>query len=216
MDINATRTLLRLIANKEQSGDFTTTQFNLAAERAQIEFIVHEYRKWQQTQEITDALSYLLNTTLFNVSSDGTLSFPNDYMHISSMRHIYYPAGSNEAIEVEVKEVDNGAWGQRYASSLRKPTHRFPIYTQYDGFMQFLPKNIGAVKFDYIRVPKKPIWNFTIVNNREVFNPVGSQDFELPDQTHNMICWFICSMLGINISFPTLIQYAEGKIQAEV
>lgn len=222
MNIDQAFQFVNFISNKFQSGSFTPQQFNIIAPQAQLEVVNEAYRKWQATQEITDEIGALLIPVTLNVPTTGILPYPDDYMHVSSFRHVYYGNPGSETLEpqeVEIKEIDNGAWGQRISSSLRKPTHRYPVHTQYGAYIDIRPKNIGSVKLDYFQQPTSPVWNYNIVNNRPVYAVTGgvigngnSVDFALLPQSHNLICMHILNYLGMNLSFNDLIKYSQEWI----
>jgi len=215
MTINEARTFLNLLSNKTQSGGFNTTQFNLAAQRAQMEEFNAGIKKWQETQVVTEAIkSFLKNVTL--ASNDGRLSLPTDYAYYSSLRTRYIQRNSatnSISFDIEVPEIDNGKWGASLSSQVAPPTRRFPKCSFFSNYLEIRPTEIQFVEMDYFRVPKNPIWNFTIVNNREVFNPIGSVSFEMDDLFHNDIVFRMASYLGINLSFPQFVQYAEAQKQ---
>ena len=208
MNINEGFTFLNFISNKNQSGTVTPSQFNQLADRAQMEFFEKDYAQWQLTQDITDALSVFLKSLATSVPTDGRLIYPSDYLHTSSMRH-YFVFNNGGGKEVSVEEVDNLEFGQRTQSEIVIPTLRHPIYTDYADYMQFEPKNIGLITMDYFRQPTSPVWGFTLVNNRPVYNAATSTDWELPNETHSELVAIMASYLGINLRENDLIQYAE-------
>ena len=214
MNINEAYNFLSFISNKNQSGTPTPIQFNQMASRAQWEFFEKEYLKWQQTQDVTDALAIFLTSLSTSVSVTGKLSYPSDYEHASSMRH-YFVKQNNQGIEVPVIEVDNNKYADYVESEIVTPTLRAPIFTAYSTYIQFAPYNIGQATFDYFRTPKEPIWAYTTVNNRPVYDPINSIDWELPNQCHNQLIFMMASYLGINLREQDLIQYSEIQKQEQ-
>jgi len=114
MTIDDVFKLYRFIVNTAQSGKVTPEQFNLSAERAQLEWYNNQYgdpaeyqpgrpiavRATQSTQKITDNLKAFLKRSTLAVDSDGKVSYPDGstvkdmvdgstlpaYDHISSVR----------------------------------------------------------------------------------------------------------------------------------
>lgn len=212
MNINEAYTFLNFISNKNQSGTVTPSQFNQMATQVQWEYFEKDYVKWQQTQDVTDALAIFLKSLVTSIPNTGQLAYPSDYEHVTSVRH-YYVKNNNSGIEVPVNEVDNDKYAERVQSEVMPPTLRFPIWTAYSNYMQFEPKNIGLITFDYFRKPIDPVWGFTIVNNRPVYDPTTSTQWELPPQTHNILTFEMCSLLGINLREDQLVQYSELQKQ---
>ena len=206
MTIDECYRFLMFISNKTQSGAVQPANFNIAAQRAQMQLFGQEIKHWQESQEVTDALKNFLVTATLNVPvTTGQVGYPADYAHTSTMGAYYAPLGK----EVPVMEVDNDEFRSRSVSEVVVPTKRFPIYTYYSGYMQFLPKDISFVMMDYFRIPANPVWGYTVTNGRPVYNPSTSVDFEFPDTSHNDLVFMMCSYLGINIREADLVQYSE-------
>lgn len=209
MNIDSVFKFVNFISNKVQSGTVQPANFNLMAARAQMELYEKEVKVWQDSQQITDSMKTFLKNTILNpVSTTGKANYPGDYVHTSTARS-YYVRTNGNSVEVPVKEVDNDEYGQAMVSEVAPPTKRFPVCTYYDTYIQFLPKDIGFVFLDYFRLPATPVWAYTIINARPVYDPAASTDIEFPDQDFNEIVFIITSYLGINIRENQLIQYSE-------
>lgn len=220
MTIDEVYRFVNFISNKVQSGTVQPSNFNLTAQRAQMEYFERAYAVWQSTQNITDELKPFLTTSILSVDTFGKSAYPVDYVHSSSIRRNYIKSSSCNtapvAYEIDVKEIDNDEIGSILSSSICAPTDRYPYVTYYDNYLQFFPKKPGVAFLDYLRKPKDPFWNFTVVSNRPVFNPIGSQDFEFPDEAQNKIIFMMCSYLGINLREGDLINYSEMQKKEQV
>lgn len=209
MNINDYRLFLEFVSNKQQIGrTFTTSQFNLLADRAQKQKFEQDYSVFIATSSITEYLSTFLKTTTLPVNGQGKSSYPSDYAHLSSL-NFYYVKESGQGKMVPIKEVKNADWSEIGASTLLKPTKRYPKFSFYANEISFLPRDIGLVSMDYFKEPSSPVWGFTIVNSREVYDPTTSVQFESPDFSMNDIMALMLSFVGINIQVPMLVQYAE-------
>lgn len=76
------------------------------------------------------------------------------------------------------------------------------------------------IKADYIRKPKKPNWNYQMVQEKPFFlNDDNSQDFELHDSEESELVYRILALAGISIEKPSLMQAAmtleTTKVQQE-
>jgi hypothetical protein len=209
MSIDEAKRFLELLSQKTQSGGFTPTQFNLAVQRAQMQLYERDYKVWQQTEEVTEAMSYFITSNApFVVPTTGKLSYPAGYLHTVDVRRYYVPSSGN-GVQIQCKEVKAADVGEIQISRLTPATLRFPKFVEYDLFWQFYPKNVGNVIIDYFRQPTNPVWGFTIVNGRDVYNPATSTQFEFPDFSHNEIMGVACGYLGINIRDAELLQFAQ-------
>lgn len=212
ININSFKTFIEMIANKPQSGfPFSINKFNEACKYAQIEYFNKEYSKFEATQDVTDTMLVFLKTVTLPVGQDGQAQYPSDYVHTTSARSTYYK--NNIPKFVEVKFVRNAEVGNILSSDIVAPTKRHPIITYYDNYIQFYPKDLGYVTFDYLRLPSDPIWAFTTANNRPVYNPATSVDIEFFPEDANELAFMVCSYMGANMREPQLIQYAEQMKQ---
>src|SRR3990167_5429095 len=233
MTIDESYKFLNFISNKNQSGNITPINFNIVAKEAQLEFYNKEYKVWEATQEITDNLAPFLVHKLIQVDNDGKIFYPSDYVHVSSCGIIYNwkdNYGKNQSEPREVKERNNADFRTALNDRVAPPTLKIPIFTSYSDYIQFLPKNISRVEFDYLRKPKDPVWDYDIVNGRPKFvsrgysitantqlngNPLSvprksqSQDFEFPENVHKQIVYAMSTLLGINLRENDFVQYSE-------
>jgi len=208
MNIDEIRQSVNFIANKTQSGVVKTSQFNLAASMAQLEFFNKNYKEFQMTKQVTDALRvWLKSIPLLVNTSSGRTSFPEDFMRMSAVYRIFY--NDNESSLVEVNEVNDDEIGSVLMSQIITPTLRYPKFCQYDTYMQFYPKKIGSIQFNYFRIPTTPVWNYTVVNGRQVYNPLTSVDLEVGVEYENEVIFMICSYLGMNLREGDLVKYSE-------
>lgn len=82
------------------------------------------------------------------------------------------------------------------ASVTRIPTKKYPIASFDFPNLSIEPLTISKAYFTYLRRPRVALWNYTIVNNVEVYNPIGSQDVELPIELMDMLMAKIVTDLG--------------------
>ena len=217
MTVDEIKRFFDYLGNKVQSGTLQVSAFNLAMQRANMEFFNKVYADFQATQKITDDLLPFLKPLKTIVPSTGIFTYPSDYVHLSAIGAYYVPPDGGEAYMVPIDNVKNSEWNDRQSSQLVKPTLRFPAMTQYDTYMEFLPRNQSFfIQFDYIRQPVNPVWAYTIVNNRPVYDAANSVQLEVGDDNHNEIVMMMASFLGMNIRENDLIQYSELKEKSGV
>ncbi len=212
MNIDKTYQFLNFIVNKTQSGPITPAQFNLIAQRSQIDFYNSDYKIFQETRVVSDELSPFIVAAIVNPDAAGQVSYPSDYVHVAGIRHLYYK--NNVAIPVPVREVSSNELGELLMSQVAPATNKYPAMCYYDTYMQFAPKNLKAIQFDYLRSPAIPVWAYTVVNNRPVYDAANSVDLEVKDQYQNEIVAMMASYYGINISSAMVVQYAQ-EMKAE-
>lgn len=232
MDINKVYDFLKYLADKDQSGNITPKEFNLSIDRAFSEWTMKSYNNlkdvnqvktgWQKNQKVTDDLKFLLVRKEFSsIGTDGKLTLPSDYLHLSSLVYNYKieEDGSTVVTPSKVDIVDDNEIASFLGSSIyakRIKSKKYVIAAFYKDHIQIYPKNIGVVDFTYLRQPVSPYWAFTLEKGRPVYDSVNSVDLEAPDEVVNEIVMMCASYLGINLREPQLIQYAEQMKQQGV
>lgn len=233
ISVDEIRNFILFNANKAQGGSNPTpTNLNLAIKRAQQSWITDRYnnpKKYspagkppyghQESQKITDDISFLLVKSDIDVDSNGTFAYPSDYMHSSSIRYKFKKRGQGKEIitkETDVTEISDSEIGNILSSSIVNPTKRYPYCTYYADHLQLYPKDLGKVTFTYLRLPVEPKWAYTLVNNRPVYDAGNSVDLEAPEDAMNEITFIALGYLGIHIRDAALTQYSEMQKQKEV
>ena len=236
MNINDFRDFVLFVAKKAQSGaNPTPSQFNLAVERSFIGWVMKRYGNpadylpnrpvprvaWQQSQKISDDLSFLITRRIFAVSTEGTIPYPDgtttldingniapEYLHASSFRYNYIK--NNTQKEISVDTIKDNELGSTLGSSIVTPSKRFPKCSYYDDFIQFYPKDLQRITFTYLRIPKAPKWGFTLdENKRPVYDSGTSVDLESGVESINDIAMGTLALLGVSIKEPFLFQASE-------
>ena len=230
MTINEAYKFVQFVSNKNQRGNIKPDDFNLIAERAQIDLFMQRYGNpaqyqyglpkprigWQMTQKITDDIKPFLKKTSFMLTG-GQFSLPSDYVHLSSARGSFImnkDCGQDPSVETTAVDVLNdNELSLRLSSFIDAPSKRYPVMVFYDTYCQVYPTDMQSIVITYIRKPNKPVWAYTVTNNNAVYDAGNSVDFEMPDDTHNEICYRILSYLGVNLRDGELTQYAEKMKQ---
>ncbi len=60
-------------------------------------------------------------------------------------------------------------------------------------------------------MPATPIWAYTLVNNRPVYDAVNSVDCEFPQENLNEFVSRIVSLFGIDMREPAVSQFAAQQ-----
>ena len=237
IDIDKYRRFVNFIANKNGKGAYESTpEFNLNAERANMEFTmkrfgnVHQYSPgrpvpivgYEASQKVIDDLRHLKEDRPFNVvdgsfllpdglTNDAVGSIAPSYLHLS--RLYYYKVTQNGTTAKKTttgftmmkdKEVDD-----ILSSSIISPTLDYPFANIAGSNVKIYPEIIDRIELTYLRIPHKPVWGFTIVNSREVYDPTTSTNLDAPEEDLNEIAMMHLSYIGIHIREQELIGYSE-------
>ena len=194
---------------------------------------------YEVTQLVTDYISQLKVEQILSVPDSGKVVKPADYLHKSSIAVTNYDVLSEDEDDesettadccgsetVQKKRTANRRriplkWSpvtvvsenERWSwlnNSLRKPTMQDPIAVFLgNDEIQFYPEDIRTALLTYIRYPQKPVWNYTIIGGIPVYNPVGSQDIELPQICADEMAVTIMDRIGIVIREPGLVDWSR-------
>lgn len=208
-NINDIKNFIEFVVNKVQSGNSVTVdQFNLSCDRAQMTIFELDYNKWTVTENASDFILSFVKQADLVVDNTGHAPYPSDYLHGMDIKY-YYVRNNGQGIYVPVKESVQKDWGEVEASLLLMTNKRFPKYAEYSDSIQFLPRSLGIVKFSYFSRPIKPIWAYANVNNRPVYDPVNSIQFQESEYSMNRIIPEILSYFGVNLKDSQLAQFSE-------
>ena len=219
------------LANKEQGGYITPQEFNLFANQAQVEifeqyfFDLYQFKRTPQNHnESTNPVDFINEKLdLFRVravlagdvgldigdNNNSTFDLPQDhYRTISVNRRNNSGVGATVCQRVE--------WNNYHyisGSPLLAPNDSRPVYTVYQSDTNRVitnPSSPNGLDVFYIRKPKTPKWTYVVVNEKALWNPLGSdkQDFELhASEQHNLVVK-ILKLAGVSIKDYNLAQAA--------
>lgn len=209
VSIDYFKTASETMCNKAQiGGTLSPIQFNQYADLSQLIPFEKDRQIFIATQNISDYLSTFLKPIVTSVPGNGILPFPSDYEHTASVRS-YYVRPNLESGEIAVDPVKNRDWGDISSSQLQTGTKRFPKYSEFSGEYRFLPRDIGIVMIDYFKTPTKPVWGYTIVSGRDVYDPTISTDFEWDSFMLNNILANFVQLRAMNLREQDLLNYAN-------
>tara|TARA_B100001113_G_scaffold342866_1_gene329519 strand:- start:678 stop:1391 length:714 start_codon:yes stop_codon:yes gene_type:complete len=211
------------LANKEQRGYITPQEFNLLADKAQIDLYstyFHDlkmaYHKPTKTQQGVGGDEYDMieaklhpfktSSNIIQASGDATLDLPLDLFYIDILLH-----NNNEVSELSKKEV---AYTQNNPL-LRATTNRMvftrenfntntPILTLYPTPTQAE----STFNLHYYKKPTPPNWGYVVVNNKALYNNNTSVDFELHMSEEEVLVTRILELSGLVMRSEDLAQAA--------
>lgn len=243
INIDSFRQFLFYVANKSQSGtSLSPDEFNIIVPRAYQRWVYDRYgnsKMYQQgrplptrsidlTQGNIDDLRFLKENEIFPLT-DGKMALPNgttvtnranvvvpEYMHATALKTIFSVQTGKTVTDVErtVKVLRDDELTDRLSSQLLPPATKHPVANFENDSIQFYPKTIQFVEISYLRQPPPPVWAFTTVNGRPVYDAANSTNIEAPEEAENEIAMAALSFMGIHAREAELFQYAE-QMQAQ-
>lgn len=224
--INSVRNTVLAIANKQNYGYITPSDFNLYAKQAQLDIFedyFYRYNQWivrqnarQSGSEYADIVKNLEEAIdIFSVVNTLTgtanvFDVPADYYLLNVIRY------NNR----EVDKVSNSKILNLNASNLTAPSLLNPAYVLNGQEITVYPDTITTgVSAQYIRKPLDPKWTFvSLVGAGEpMFDQSNSdyQDFELPSGDEPSLVAKILQYAGISIREADLYTAGVAMEQKE-
>ena len=223
VNINNVYQKVLALANKEQRGYITPQEFNLFADHAQMEMFEQYFYDLNQlsrinsnSKEYSDIVDNLNEKISFFEVINATVTNSGTTLTASTGTEIYR-VGTVMHVDVEIEEVQRNQLLYINKSPLTKPTDARPIYVrENENTIRIYPASITAATFDYIKRPITPNWMYVVVNDKPLYNPTGSVDFELHASEETELVYRILALAGIAVEKPQLTQVAAGLQGAQI
>lgn len=223
MDVNTAYQIIQFIVNKQQTGNATPARVNLAMRVANA-LLWKRYNgipeEWQPGMPLSKiAFSVATNvekvmelfkeTAHLYINEDGISSKPGDFIRESTLTFITQGSdGTTQYVPVDI--CNDQEFAERRNSFVvgadkDNPACRFLATT-----IEFAPKDLINVDMIYLRMATVPVWAFTLVDNRPVYDSLNSVDPEWPDDIVNDFIMLSCQQLGINMQSELLYQAMQS------
>lgn len=187
--------------NKEQSGNtYGPDQYNQDLPFLFYHFLNKRYGQpinwrpgmpmpafgFEVTQLMTDDLSELkvvmggngpLDPGALTVASNGYATLPSDYFHYAAMNGFYTAGECDDTMLPTIEVCTDQQFSNNLTHYSRNKFAEKEPYCNFQSFgIQFMPKNIGMVRFAYLRRPATPFYDYyTNVDTGQIFYlPVGA------------------------------------------
>ena len=225
-----------ILANKEQRGYITPQEFNLLADKAQLEIFenyFHDlktaYHKRKNESVFSDEVEMIYEKLQFlkqqDDSSSFTVSAGASTLNLGLINPPIYKLDTVFAHEtVDDAEADNfGALSDRrefteltkkeLIQSLRNPltsqTLNRPVFVrESNNVLRVYPQfsSDSNVTFYYWRKPISPNWAYVVVSGEALYNANTSVDFELHPSEEEVLVTRILALAGLTIKNMEMTQ----------
>ena len=144
----------------------------------------------------------------FAATANGTVTA--GLVELPSDMYVIADQGVTTSAGILVDEVERNAIAIMARSEVA-PTELYPVYEWFGSTLKVYPTTITSVNFRYIRKPLNPKWTYTIVANKEMYDPSNAsfQDFELDSSEFYNIILRMLTYFGINLREPEVVKIAE-------
>ena len=231
---------LKDLANKEQRGFITPSEFNSFAPIAQQNVFnklfkditasealrrrnVDPARDKSTLKQIKEDLGVFSKDSTITKAS-GVFAKPDDFARLISMKtagDILLDVTSSVMIDpiYDEEKID-----RILLSDLSKPSTSRPVAIVKDN-IQVFPTSINRIQVRYYKQPEGidpttgartvslPTFGFTTSNGKESYNASTSVDFELPEHYTSELVFEIAKLVGVNLRDPNVYNYGNVESQ---
>ena len=218
-----------VIANKEQRGYITPQEFNLFADKAQLEIYdgyFHDLKManyknknqkgvgFDEVEMVYQKISHFKNTVVISqTAGDNTFELPDRHYLINNV--------ANADLGVEFKELSMKKVLYTEANPLTRATTSRPVYVQVGlnitvdgvgGINQVriypTPTVDTSIHLDFFKKPETPKWAYVVVQGKALYNASASdlQDFELHISEEENLVTRILGLAGVAMRSPDIAQ----------
>jgi hypothetical protein len=216
------------IANKEQRGYITPQEFNLFANKAQMDIFektFHDYKTALKfplknldnvNNDIEMLREKILPFNIFNVQVDrktGLIETKDDIYWLASVYdistgNIFEEHDRHTFLNITSKP-NNIGFNIRRSPTKIEPTVYRPIYYRVsEKYISVSPKPTDTIKCDIIRKPVNPKWGYVVVGGKAMYNAAGAFNFELHPSEESSLINRILELSGISLNKPGLADVA--------
>lgn len=220
MDVNQMyRVWLFAIDKNLQQGYGSPDDFYVTinqAQRSYLDYLLGEYQRYQlqrpiavvefgQNERIRDSISPLIYNTILPINSTtGIAQRPSDYEYPDAMWGVY---GNYNIRFVQQDRLDS------YIHSEIDPIATNPVYLlRHEGFQFFPDRPYGEnqAKMSYVRNAPSIVWGYVLDSNGiPAYNPATSQNPIWSETDCLQIIVRALALVGVNLQFGVVLQYAE-------
>lgn len=125
------------------------------------------------------------------------------------------PVSVADSNGVKIDIVDIGMWYDRLNNPLKAPTTTYPACTFENRTITVRPASLTSCVVKYLKYPTAPVYAFTQVGTRYVYDDANSVALEFPEILHDDIVNRVLANLGLTNREPQVIQYSNLEMQKE-
>ena len=196
---------------KERGSFISVDEFTQCLNYGQLEAYQAYFSAYGVNQTIHDALLPFKVRMQFTSASDGSVTFPPDYLHL--LGGVYTVTGStvNPVVFLSQDELPDALTAQLRPISLSSPK----AVDSVGGFYLY-PQSQQTGFYTYMRLPAVPVLAVTLsgTDGRTVtYDPINSVQLEFSDIYCNNILSRALKLIGINMEEDGIEAFAQSQSQ---
>tara|TARA_Y100000114_G_C11677452_1_gene286933 strand:+ start:75 stop:803 length:729 start_codon:yes stop_codon:yes gene_type:complete len=228
------------LANKDERGFVTPTEFNSFAPIAQMNIFnklfdeltaaenmrrrnIDPARDKSRIKQIKEDLGVFAKTETIT-KTNGVFARPDDFARLINVKtggDILL--GVNNSVMADVI-YDEEKLDRVLLSTLSAPTVSRPVVLMSDDFEVF-PTSVSKIKVRYYKQPEGldptsnartvslPKFGFDTLNGKESYKPAESVDFELPEHYTSELVFEMGKLVGVNLRDADVYNYSNAESQ---
>lgn len=218
MNINDCFKIVSYLVDKYQGTGVSPEEFNRIfpmAERSYFDMLSGGVEDFQPGRPISrvglgmgnninEALAPFIQVSTLTISS-GSVPVPTNLFKAISMR---------TTANVDILRVDHSKLASKLNSSIDAPTLTKPCFNEVGTNYKFYPSSLTSASITYLRLPNSPVWGYTTVGGRPVYDAGSSVQSEWNDADLNKIIMRAVGLIGVSINDQLLIQ-AANQVKAK-
>lgn len=132
---------------------------------------------------------------------------------IVSLDYLYlYEGYVSASVKTEIHDVDSTKWNARINDPVKIPTATYPVCTHNGQELKVMPiAAFPKVIVSFLKRPTEPIWGYTVVGDRYVYDDSASVDFEWHETMMDLIMDKTLSNLGISMRSLEMQQFSKEQ-----
>jgi hypothetical protein len=195
---------IRLYINQGQSQYFSPNEVMTALNRAQIDKYRAEFKLFEESQKITDAMRNFKTTADLEITAQKLFTLPTNYFNVVNISALTPDPLSTEEVPLEDLEYSgkiytDGEWLGAKESELLPPEIEHLKARIINGSVQVLPKTVTKIRLYYLKKPVDCFYDYQIVNNQITYVELSSIDTEYPETEHTDLILRSMKYLGITM-----------------
>lgn len=205
-NINDIYNLALYIVRKQRGVFLTASEFCESLDWGQLELYEECFKIYGVNQTIHDALSNFKVRTQFTSASDGTVTFPSNYLHL--LAGVFTVTGSTVN---PVRFVSQDELPDALTAQLRKVTLSSPIAVDSAGGFYLYPQSTQTGFYTYLKRPATPVLAFTQVGRELTYDPANSVQLEFTDAYVNTILSKALKLVEVNMDENGIEAFAQQQ-----
>lgn len=225
-DVNTNYQFIQFLIRKNQTGNVTPTEYQLAyntAQRDYYDMLLGRVEQFQYGKPVAriglgmsskiakDLAPFKKTNITINVTGatppygGGQAAYPNDFHFLAAMFDTTYR---------KVERIDDTKIAARLNSKINPLTDTSsPFYVESANAWSIYPAGVSQVIINYYRLPVSVVWGYTTNSNgRAVYDPNSSVQPEWDDPSNDEILGRAIRLMGISFSDEEKVKFGEEVI----